>query len=183
MKRYQVLIQQRSDESGAIPLANSLGVSLRLMRNYMEGKTEPKISVMQKMSEVFGEPFSALVVDDGKPYARTDKNAISPQLLQFSIGVRRYHLLIERQAHKIGLRNFAREVGIPAQSLSNYLADAVEPRAANLEKLSRYFGESVGALLTEVGGGGALDNEILEELKRMPKRKKEALLTYMKGMK
>jgi transcriptional regulator with XRE-family HTH domain len=152
------------------------------MRNYMEGKTEPTISVMQKMSEVFGEPFSALIVDDGRPYIRTGKDAISPQLLQVSIGVRRYHLLIEHQVHKIGLRNFAREVKIPAQSISNYLADAVEPRAANLEKLANYFGESVGALLTEVGGAGSLDNEILEELKRMPKRKKEALLAYMRGL-
>lgn len=69
---------------------------------------------------------------------------------------------------------------MPAMSLSNYLLDGTEPRSANLEKMSKFFGETVAALLMEVGEEGSVENQIIDMMAKLNKTQKKAALKFMK---
>jgi len=49
----------------------------------------------------------------------------------------------------ISLRNLAKATRVPVQSLHNYLVFGYFPRVENLEKMSKYFGESVASLCSQ----------------------------------
>ena len=95
--------------------------------------------------------------------------------------MKRYQELIRQHNEKDGVRKLARNLEVPAQSLSNYLLDGTEPRSGNLEKMSKFFGEPVSALLMEVGEEASVENQIIDMVGKLNKTQKKAVLKFMKG--
>lgn len=81
------------------------------------------------------------------------------------------------------MREVARYIGLPVQSLHAYMRDGTEPRTANLEKMSRYFGESIAALMMEVGESDSVDNRLMEAIRKLNKAQKAELLAYANQIK
>lgn len=96
--------------------------------------------------------------------------------------MKRYQILIQQKSEEMGISGLGRALGIPKQSLSNYLLDGTEPRGTNLDKMSQYFGESVASLIMEVGHESSVDNQIVEALGKLGKVKKKAVLAFIKGL-
>lgn len=98
--------------------------------------------------------------------------------------MRRYQILLKRATEAGGgsMRALARTLGVPVQSLSNYLLDGTEPRLANLEKMSVYFGESVSTLLAEFGEESSIENQIIEEMTKLDNEKKKLVLELIRGL-
>lgn len=96
--------------------------------------------------------------------------------------MKRYQELLSNYCEKHGSTNAARRIGVAKQSMSNYLHDGTEPRAANLEKMAAFFKESVASLLMEVGESDSVDNQIIDILKQLNKTQKKAVLRYLKGL-
>ena len=94
--------------------------------------------------------------------------------------MRRYTLLLRQQAEKVGTRPLARELGLPAQSISNYLLDGTEPRISSIERMAAYFGEPISALLREVDAEVSTEDKIISEMGKMTAAQKKALLKHIR---
>ena len=96
--------------------------------------------------------------------------------------MKRYQILIRQHSGKDGVRPLARALDMPVQSLSNYILDGTEPRAANLQKMSAFFGEPVSSLIMEVGEKDSVENQLIETMGNLTKAKKKAALDFMKSL-
>lgn len=93
----------------------------------------------------------------------------------------RFRKLIQQEIEKkdISYRELSRLMdGIPVPCLHDYATRGTEPRLAQLEKMSRYFGESISQLLSE---DDDLTSELITVIRSLPDADKHRLLKQIKN--